>query len=142
MTYVATRIARHLGVLPRPAAPLDAMFTRLFHGGQARKAEGQTALQRMQAYVANHRGELIAIDDGRLPLSEAAFNEAAGIWDEAEKRLIVSTKHQLDGISDVEATLRELRSIGRLPAEEGILSKKAPRGICRSGRAYFVNVSE
>ncbi len=141
MTYVAAQIAQQLGVLPRQSSKLEDLFFPLLAHRRSNEATRVSAFAQMQGYVSSHQDQLIAADDGSLPLPEAAFDRAPGVWLEGTRCLVISTKHRMAGITDITAMLRDLRQGGRLDADDGKLSKKAPRSICQRGRAYFIDMS-
>ena len=136
MSFVAAHMAVRVGALPRPSSRPAAMFRRLFEA--ATPITVPAAEAKMRDYLGVHGNSIIA-DANLLPLSEQAFRQAAGVW--WQDRLVVSTTFFQSHVEDAEDVLKELRREGRVDCEAGVLSKKAPRGICKSGRAYFISIS-
>jgi hypothetical protein len=148
ITYAAGILAREWGVLPKAwgrLLPAIIEVYRSLDGTQGMPCP--SALGRIRGYVLQHKAELVRMRDVPTPLSPKEFEKTAGFLRRSEgcdEILIPATRFRC-AFPDHATLMNDLVAIDAAKTEGGkqpMLTIKAPKRLCASGRVYCIRLSK
>lgn len=147
VTYAAASLARKWGIIPKEWGKVGDAILGVFSEftNAAASTPQSSALDRIMAYVEEHRTDLVVIDKLEQPYAAQRFETAAGFLRRVDghHEILIPAQRFRQAFPDHRHLMIDLRKAGHAKTEGGDQPKltiKAPKAICDSGRVYCIRL--